>query len=157
MKQQAPLPAGTVPDRVYRFLVRNLRNFLPPTTIDGTAEAPHPDFARTLRLALSLAPATLEEADIAVQYLACSSMALMCLELSRRHSYDEKLALTCSRRAASCLRTARTCQAALLRAQTQRRAREAAEGQAAPQRVTQAFDDSRVVPFRRREVAKSRL
>ncbi len=114
-----------LPERIALFLAHRIRAFLPPTTNDQGDELPHPDFAAALECALSLAPATLAEAERAALCIAGGSLATTCTRLSQRRPNEVSTVLGCTARVAGLLREVRALHTALERAQAQRRTQEA--------------------------------
>jgi hypothetical protein len=72
----------------------------------------------------ALLPATADEANLAVTYVAANAQAMECLRLARQYHGDPNFILKCSAQAAGMLREARATRSLLLRVQAERSRRE---------------------------------
>jgi hypothetical protein len=125
MDTPTPAPADTLPSSLHLTLAHTLRQHLPAPMTDSPEDAARRERA-AIEHAVSLLPATADEANLVALYVAASAQALDCVRLARLYPNDSAVVLRCTAQGASMMRQARAFRAALDRAQAARRKREAA-------------------------------
>ncbi len=122
-----PTPDLTLqlPRDTYYQLVHTLCASLPPPVTDTPEDLARRDNAAIAQVA-SLLPANADEANLAVQYVATSAQAMVCLRVAREYATaDHAFFLKCSALAVGVMRQARGARSLLLRVQAARQKREA--------------------------------
>ena len=118
-------PIDTIPRATYYQITHELLRSLPPPITDSPEDKARRDIAAIARVA-ALLPATLEEADIATQYVAACAQSLDALRLAREFPASPELFLKCTAQSAGMMRQARSWRALLARTQAARAQRDTA-------------------------------
>jgi hypothetical protein len=114
-----------LPRDTYYQLVHTLCASLPPPVTDAPEDLARRDNAAIAQVA-SLLPANADEANLAVQYVATSAQAMVCLRVAREYATaDHAFFLKSNALAVSMMRQARGARSLLLRVQAAREKREA--------------------------------
>ena len=125
MSAAHPDPITDLTRDVYYHLAHTLRAALPPPVNDSPQDILRRDRAMIAHVA-SLVPATIQEANLAANYVAACDHALDCLRIAHLHEPWSDTYLKCLAQSARMWRESRAALNLLLRLQSQRREREAA-------------------------------
>ncbi len=116
-----------LPRDTYHHLIHTLRAALPPPITDTPEDpgsSPGQALVRRDNAAMAqvsaLLPATADEANLAVTYVAAGAQAMECLRLARQYPGDPNFVLNCTAQAAGMMRQARATRSLLLRVQAER-------------------------------------